>query len=384
MAVVGDLRGSGGAERQFSHLHEYLRDHGTIDSVFITSAASLERLRQVGRLSDDTAVVRLPLGAWRGGGRIGSIWLALTALWTTLTGRYDVVHICLPTPVYVPFAAIASRLPRGLRPLLTMTVIDCTVAPNLTASAIADLYERQVVEAHRMFFRWARLDGVFSWYQAFVHTARTLRLLPERATVLAARYCFADTTRFRPFAVKDRLVVYAGRLSAQKRPLLFVDAVASLCRRYPDLAEGWRFEMYGTGVLEQDVRRRIDECGLGSRLLLASAPDLSAVFGRSKVFVSTQAVENFTSLAMLEAMAAGNAIVAEAVGQTAEFVHDGRNGFVVMATADAFADALAAYIGEPSRHPAMAAHSRNLATGVHTIDNFSNDITAFWTTVTQQ
>jgi glycosyltransferase involved in cell wall biosynthesis len=134
-------------------------------------------------------------------------------------------------------------------------------------------------------------------------------------------------------------------------------------------------------VLEADTRARIEQHGLRDRLTLSKTPDMSAVFAVSKLFVSTQAYENFTSLAMLEAMAAGNAVVAENSGQTSEFVKDGGNGYAlaVPASADAFADAIADYLSHPERHDQMAAESRRLAVDVHNIDHFAADITAFWT-----
>jgi glycosyltransferase involved in cell wall biosynthesis len=183
-----------------------------------------------------------------------------------------------------------------------------------------------------------------------------------------------------PAAVKEKLAIFAGRLSAQKRPLLFVEAVASLLRRHADIARGWSFEMYGGGVLESDVRARIAALNLERAITLTSAPDLAPVFARSQLFVSTQAYENFTSLAMLEAMAAGNAVIAENAGQTDEFVKHGRNGYVIAepASADAFADAMAEYMRRSDTHERMAAASRALATEVHTIEHFAADIMSFW------
>ena len=86
---------------------------------------------------------------------------------------------------------------------------------------------------------------------------------------------------------------------------------------------------------------------------------------------------------MIEAMAAGNAIVAENYGQTSEFVKNGKNGFALdePATADAFADAIADYLAHPEKHERMAAQSRQLAIEVHTIDHFADDIMAFWSEV---
>jgi glycosyltransferase involved in cell wall biosynthesis len=384
MVVVGDLSGSGGAERHFSDLHEHLRRTGSGTFVLVTASASLRRLREAGRLQTSDGVIALPLGEAPGRTRAAIAWATLALVWATLGRGFDVVHICLPTPTYVPYAALVTRLPRALRPAVVLTVLDCTLAHNLATGTAADLYEQQVVDAHRMYFRWARLDGIYTWYRAFVDAARSLHLVSARAVLSAARYCFTDPSKFRP-ARKSPTVVYAGRLSVQKRPLLFVDAVASLIARYPELSSTWQFAMFGGGALEAEVRARIAALGLGDTITLSRVADLTPVFSRSQLFVSTQAYENFTSLAMLEAMAAGSAVIAEDAGQTREFVHHGVNGLLVNdASPEAFADAMAHYMATPELHDRMAAESRRLATEVHTIEHFADDITLFWNEVARE
>lgn len=378
LVSVGDLSGSGGTERQFSDLFEYFRNTqpGRVD--LVTSTAALARLREAGRLPSTEGVIALPLGVRPAHTKLGILRLTALLLLTMIRRRWDVIHVCQPTPAYVPFYALVSRLPRAWRPRLAITVVDCTLAHHLQSDTPPnDAYERQVLDAHRWYFKWTRLDGVFSWYRAFVQAAETLGVAP-RALLTAAAYCFTDTRRFAP-AAKIPMVVYAGRLSNQKRPLLFVDAVASLLRRHAAAAGSWRFVMYGSGPLEAAVHARIREHGLEQRIQLTRTPDMAPVFAQSKLFVSTQAFENFTSLAMLEAMAAGNAIVAENVGQTSEFVKDRDNGVLARsASPDAFADAMAEYITHPERHASMAVASRRLATEVQTIEHFAGDILHFW------
>lgn len=379
MVAIGDLSGSGGAERQFGDLYEHLNRSSPGRVVLVTDEASQQRLREAGRLHDLGGTIALPLGSRPAQSKFGIVRLTIALLLETVGRGWDVVHICLPTPSYVPFAALLTALPRAWRPRVAITVIDCTLAPNLATHSPADGYEQQVMDAHRLYFKWTRLDGVYSWYQSFVDAAKTLRLFPEGAMVTAARHCFTDPARFQPQPVKEQIAIFAGRLSTQKRPLLFVDAIASLRRRHAGLIDGWRFEIYGAGVLEAAVRARIAQHGLAESITVSRAPDLAPVFARTRLFVSTQAFENFTSLAMLEAMAAGNAVIAEDVGQTREFVRHGENGFLVSpASADAFADAIAEYIRRPELGPAMAAASRAMTTEVHTIDHFAADITAFW------
>lgn len=379
MVAVGDLSGSGGAERQFSEVFEHLLLARDVEVSLITSATSVRRLREAGKLDRLHQVVELPLGAKPAQSRLSVAWMTLTLLFATIGRGLDVVHICLPTPSYVPYAAVVGRLPRRWRPAVTITVVDCTLAHNLSGGSPADTYERQVLDAHHLYARWTAPDGVFSWYEAFTATVRTLGVF-SAARVVSARFCFTDPVRFQP-GTKQRLIVWAGRLSTQKRPLLFVDAVAALCREAPQLVEGWRFEMYGAGVLEAQVRARLREQALESRLTLTKAPDLSPVFAVSSLFVSTQAHENFTSLAMLEAMAAGNSVIAEDAGQTRVFVSDANGLLVDSASAQGFGAAMARYLEAPQAHSRMAAASRSLATEVHTIEHFAEDIVGFWRTV---
>lgn len=376
MVALGDLAGSGGAERAFSDVFEHLHRGRDVRPQLITSANSVRHLQAAGKLAQTRDVVVLPLGSRSAQSKFGLAWLTCSLLLATLNRGFDIVHICLPTPSYLPYAAIVSRLPRRLRPAITMSIIDCTVAPNLSGGVPADLYEQQVLDAHRWYARWTRLDGLFSWYEAFAAAAASNGLFGH-SHIVSARYCFTNTTRFQA-AAKEQLIVWAGRLSSQKRPMLFVEAVAELCRKYPVLVEGWRFEMYGAGVLEPDIQERIRALGLGDRLQLSKAPDLASVFARSRAFVSTQAYENFTSLAMLEAMAAENLVLAEDVGQTRLFVTEGNGILVAGATPRAFAEAMAHFLRGRDRHAAMGMASRAMATDVHTVDNFTADITAFW------
>ena len=112
---VAPLHGSGGAERHFSDLFEYLRGHGA-PVTLISDAASIANLRSAGHLRSTENVIALPLGSNPVRGRLQVLKLTLQLVRQTISARFDVVHICLPTPTYVPYAALAGRLPRSMRP----------------------------------------------------------------------------------------------------------------------------------------------------------------------------------------------------------------------------------------------------------------------------
>ncbi len=57
--------------------------------------------------------------------------------------------------------------------------------------------------------------------------------------------------------------------------------------------------------------------------------DLSKYFNYLRIFESCQNYENFTSLSLMEAMAAGNAIRARYVGQTSFVLKTNENGIYI-------------------------------------------------------
>ena len=149
MVAVGDLTASGGAERQFTDLFEYFHRTYGERVTLITTRAALEQLRRAGRVADERGVTALSLGSTPARGRFNVAWMTVLLVLKTLGRRFDVVHLCLPTPSYVPYAALMTRLPRRMRPRVALNVIDCTLAHNLDGTVPSDLYEQQVMDAHR-------------------------------------------------------------------------------------------------------------------------------------------------------------------------------------------------------------------------------------------
>ena len=139
MLAVGDLSGSGGAERQFGDLFDHLRRQGR-HVTLITSTAAVKRLRAARRLQSDDRVVSLPLGDRPAAGVVGTLWAMAQLLLATVGRGFDLVHIALPTPSYVPYLATLRLLPRALRSRTSITVIDCTLAENLRSGQVADAY----------------------------------------------------------------------------------------------------------------------------------------------------------------------------------------------------------------------------------------------------
>jgi len=110
-----------------------------------------------------------------------------------------------------------------------------------------------------------------------------------------------------------------------KRLELLVDAFSTL------VGEGHRVKLVlvGEGPLRDSLEGQIRELGLESRIRLhGSVPDAGPLYGIFDVAVQTSCREGLPN-ALLEAAAAGRAIVATDAGGSGEIVIDGRTGLIV-------------------------------------------------------
>jgi glycosyltransferase involved in cell wall biosynthesis len=374
MLETPDLDGGGGAERLFADAFDaYQRLEAANYELFsIVDDVSLARLRGIGRLATARNVVVLPAYT-PAKVRLATLTVGMVA--ATLKYRIDLIHLVLPKVLYLPFAVALSRLPRSLRPAVALNVVDCSVPRVYFSTRAPDPYGSRMI--HRAYFRLVQLDGIFTWYNEFRKSFEraNVRGDPE---IFVSPYCLVETPSDVDWAAKRNEIILVGRLVEAKQPLLFVDAVAEAFRLAPRLFDSWTFSIYGTGPLRSAVEERVQHVGLGERFVLGNSPDMRSILARSKIFVSAQDFENYSSLAMLEAMALGNAIVARDVGETWRFVESGKNGLVVgRPNAAELACALVRIAADPQLVRSMGEYSRTMAAR-HSPVTFLNQLERFW------
>lgn len=167
----------------------------------------------------------------------------------------------------------------------------------------------------------------------------------------------ARTVRAR-FGIPADAFVYGfiGRLCPQKAPERLLDAFRSAAA----VIRNSHLVMVGSGELEGELRRGIEESGLQSRIHLTSAfggPQAVAAFD---VLVMPSRYEAM-SYVMLEAAAAARPIIISDVGGARTAVDSTQNGFIV-ANSDDISDLARAMISaaQPEVHEklAAAAHAR--------------------------
>jgi glycosyltransferase involved in cell wall biosynthesis len=153
----------------------------------------------------------------------------------------------------------------------------------------------------------------------------------------------------------DLLVGCVANLLPGKGLLRLVDVIGRLHRRHPSL----RLVLVGEGPLRADLERSIAAHELrGIVRLHGSVPDARLLYPAFDLAVQASESEGLPN-AVLEAAAAGRAIVATAVGGTAEVVEDGRSAVLVPAADEkALAAAIESLATDPGKRERLGAEAR--------------------------
>jgi glycosyltransferase involved in cell wall biosynthesis len=157
----------------------------------------------------------------------------------------------------------------------------------------------------------------------------------EKWSLLYARMeipCALDGTRVEA-AGKSRKVLWASRIDRQKRPGLLTRIAELLAQRMPDI----QMDIYGSSVLDNIVT---DHLGSLPNVQHHGGYDNFDTIkaGNYYCFVYTSSFDGMPNV-LLEAAAAGVAIIAPNVGGVAELVRDGETGLLVGCTGDDEEDA---------------------------------------------
>lgn len=275
-----------------------------------------------------------------------------------------------------------EQLPQ-LQQLTGKLKLTFTVTYNGIPTAFANDYDDRFEKNRQKYgklFSEIKLDGLLSWYDDIEPFVQTSELFEQRPLVHTINSRFCDSTHYFP-EKKEKLIVFASALVNYKHPMMFLEALNLVNTQSPESLSGWKVRVIGTGAEEKNVLDFIKKNQLDTLIEVTSGlSDISPILRKSMVYISTQEIENFPSLAMNEAMAAGNAIIARNVGRTQLFVKDGINGF--LAETDDYqgiAKALKRYLADESLHKPFEKSSVELCETVHTPQNFNRQIDEFWT-----
>jgi len=123
----------------------------------------------------------------------------------------------------------------------------------------------------------------------------------------------------------DILIGFIARFTLQKQPLKMIESFAKVCKQVPNA----KLLMVGDGELKSEAVKLVAQLKLEDKVVMQSfrqdVPDLLAGLD---VFVLPSLWEGF-SIALLEAMSIGNAVVATSVNGTLELIENNKNGLLV-------------------------------------------------------
>jgi glycosyltransferase involved in cell wall biosynthesis len=172
----------------------------------------------------------------------------------------------------------------------------------------------------------------------------------------------------------DRLVVAVGRLHVQKRFDLLLEAFAAAAAEVPAA----RLAIVGTGKLQGDLAAKARALGILDRVAFAGfRSDVAAVLAAADLFALSSDDEGLP-MVVLEAMAAGRAVVATDVGSVRDLVVEGETGLVVpRGEPAALARSMATLLRDDARRAKMGAAGRARVRERYPLDKCVADTEAF-------
>ncbi|WP_410017522.1 glycosyltransferase family 4 protein [Pseudomonas sp. 6D_7.1_Bac1] len=151
------------------------------------------------------------------------------------------------------------------------------------------------------------------------------------------------------------LAGYVGRLSSEKGPDLFLDALIPLCQQHPQL----HAVMLGDGPEHQTLLARINAAGLQARITLPGyQTDMRVWWTQLNALVISSRTEG-TPMILLEAMQAGVPVVAFGVGGIPDVIEDRHNGLLAAPTdSAALAQHIETLLSDPALVRLLTEHAR--------------------------
>ena len=160
-----------------------------------------------------------------------------------------------------------------------------------------------------------------------------------------------------PSAWEQRpIVMFAGRLSEEKNPLVMVDALAQALRGTGAIAL-----LCGAGPLQAEVAARIESLGAGDFVfLLGIRRDVYALLKRAALCVAVSRHEGSPNV-VLEAIAAECPLVVSEISAYRQLLNDDTARFVPVEDVAAIAQAIVEMLGDPDagRKRAVLARARS-------------------------
>ena len=265
---------------------------------------------------------------------------SIAAFWGTL-GRVDAVWLLGPHPLAIFFAVMAAlrgkRIALGVRQDLRQYARSRHPGRR-SVHVLADLLEG----AWRLLGRLTSVVVVGP--ELARHYSRSRRLLTLYVSLVReADIAGPDVAQARAYEGPLQILT-VGRVDTEKNPLLLADVLARLDER-------WRLVVCGTGPMEDDLGRRLEELGVADRADLRGYVPVDGglldLYRESDVFLHVSWTEGVPQV-LFEAFASRLPVVATAVGGIPDVTGDDAALLVPPGDPEAAVTALSRVAGEPA------------------------------------
>jgi glycosyltransferase involved in cell wall biosynthesis len=165
-------------------------------------------------------------------------------------------------------------------------------------------------------------------------------------------------------------LISVGRLTSQKAHAVLVQAMKIVTREHPDTL----LCIAGDGPLRKDLEEQVSSSSLNEYVnLLGERDDVANLLAAADIFVLPSRSEGLP-MALLEAMAAGLAVIASCIGGIEEVIMDGVSGLLVPPDEPVkLARAISQLISDPSARRKLGASARQVVEKGYTLDRMCEE-----------
>lgn len=265
-----------------------------------------------------------------------------------------------------------------------MAVFGTAVAGTLRRPHVVTMHGNQTILdrlRHRVLLRWAFRNS----RAAIAVSEDTRRYMAKRMGLPAnaiqviqngVPVRVGDRTLARRslgIADDELLLLGTGSLVERKGFQVLIDALAQLSQGQPSLPQ-WHLAIAGEGSYRNEIESRIRKAQLADRVsLLGYRSDIPDLQAGADLFVMPSLWEGLP-LAVLEAMCAGNPVVASRTSGIPEAIRDSETGLLVQpGQVDALANALGTVMTDPDLRLRLGSRAREVALSRFTVSRMADD-----------
>jgi glycosyltransferase involved in cell wall biosynthesis len=287
------------------------------------------------------------------------------------SAKIDVIHIHTSRLDGARRAILGARL-AGVKAIIR--------SEHVPPSANAQFHSRYTIKP----FDWLTSYVVVGSKACLEEQIALLRRDPRKVQL---SYYGIEVSRFNPVHNLDKakqalgldpalpVVGTVARLAPEKGHRFLLDAAARVIQEYGPV----NFLLVGNGPLEQELRQQVSNLGIAEYVHFAGFQPNTEPYIAAMDFAVMASLNEGISLAMLEYMAMGKAIVATREPSFVETVRDGESGLLVgLANSAALAQGILKLLRDPALRARMGQAGLEWVQGQFTIQHQVNQLTDFY------